>query len=77
MATATEGGGYWLVASHGGVFSYGDARFYRSAGLTPVAQPVVGMASTLDGAGYRLIAAGGGVISYGGALVYGSAGGAP
>ena len=34
MAATPDGGGYWLVASDGGVFSYGDAGFYGSAGGT-------------------------------------------
>ena len=36
MASTPDGAGYWLVASDGGVFSFGDAGFYGSAG--PVAQ---------------------------------------
>ena len=32
MAATPDGGGYWLVAADGGIFSYGDARFYGSAG---------------------------------------------
>ena len=32
MAATPDGGGYWLVASDGGVFSYGDAAFHGSAG---------------------------------------------
>ena len=35
MAATPDGGGYWLVASDGGVFSYGDAGFYGSAGGMP------------------------------------------
>ena len=31
MAATPDGGGYWLVASDGGMFSYGDAEFYGSA----------------------------------------------
>ncbi|MGO8860488.1 MAG: L,D-transpeptidase family protein [Acidimicrobiales bacterium] len=32
LAATPDGGGYWLVASDGGVFSFGDARFFGSAG---------------------------------------------
>ena len=32
MAATPDGKGYWLVASDGGIFSYGDARFYGSTG---------------------------------------------
>ena len=43
MASTPDGGGYWLVASDGGVFSYGDAKFAGSMGGTPLNKPVVGM----------------------------------
>jgi hypothetical protein len=32
MAVTPNGGGYWLVASDGGVFSFGNAQFYGSEG---------------------------------------------
>ncbi len=32
MATTPSGGGYWMVATDGGIFSYGDAPFYGSTG---------------------------------------------
>jgi len=32
MAPTPDGLGYWLVASDGGIFSYGDAGFYGSDG---------------------------------------------
>ena len=36
IAATVDGGGYWLVGEDGGVFSFGDARFYGSAaGLAP------------------------------------------
>lgn len=69
--------GYWLVASDGGVFSFGDARFFGSMGGRPLNQPIVGMASTRDGLGYWLVAADGGVFSFGSARFYGSMGGQP
>jgi hypothetical protein len=31
MAATPDGGGYWLVAADGGVFTYGNARFFGSA----------------------------------------------
>jgi hypothetical protein len=67
--------GYWLAASDGGVFSYGDAPFYGSAGNIVLNKPVVGMAATADGHGYWLVASDGGVFSYGDAKFYGSTGG--
>ena len=32
MAPTPSGKGYWLVASDGGVFTFGDAHFYGSLG---------------------------------------------
>jgi hypothetical protein len=49
MAATPDGHGYWLVASDGGIFSFGDAQFYGSTGAIHLSQPVVGMASTPDG----------------------------
>ncbi|MGH9078551.1 MAG: hypothetical protein ACRDYE_00445 [Acidimicrobiales bacterium] len=65
---------YWLVASDGGIFSFGGAPFYGSAGSIPLNQPVVGMAATPNSAGYWLVAADGGVFTYGNAPFYGSTG---
>ena len=53
-------GGYWLVASDGGVFSFGDATFYGSTGALRLNAPIVGMAATPDGGGYWLVASDGG-----------------
>ena len=74
MAQTVDGGGYWMVAADGGIFAYGDAGFYGSAGNLALNQPIVGMASTADGKGYWLVAADGGTFAYGDAGFYGSAG---
>ena len=74
MAATPSGLGYWLVGSDGGVFTFGDARFFGSMGGTALSQPVVGMAATLDGGGYWLVASDGGVFSFGDAVFYGSTG---
>ena len=74
MASTIDGHGYWIVASDGGVFSYGDAHFYGSTGSIRLNQPIVGMTSTPNGAGYWLVASDGGVFSYGDARFYGSTG---
>ncbi|MHB1786081.1 MAG: C40 family peptidase, partial [Acidimicrobiales bacterium] len=76
MAATPDGKGYWLVASDGGIFSYGDAKFFGSTGAIGLAQPIVGMASAPDGAGYWLVAADGGIFNYGSAAFSGSAVGA-
>jgi len=67
-------GGYWLVGSDGGVFSFGDAAFDGSAGNLRLVKPVVGMAATHDDGGYWLVASDGGVFTYGDAPFHGSAG---
>ena len=74
MAATPDGGGYWLVASDGGVFSFGDATFYGSTGGFTLNKPIVGMATTPDGGGYWLVASDGGVFSFGDATFYGSTG---
>ena len=69
MAATPDGRGYWLVASDGGIFSYGDAQFYGSTGSIVLNKPIVGMAATPDGGGYWLVASDGGIFSYGDARV--------
>jgi N-acetylmuramoyl-L-alanine amidase len=54
MAATPDGGGYWLAASDGGIFAFGDARFEGSAGQ----HGVVGIASTPDGGGYWTVSSG-------------------
>jgi hypothetical protein len=73
-ATSANVNAYWLVASDGGIFSFGGAQFYGSTGGTVLNRPVVGMAATHDGAGYWLVASDGGIFSYGDAQFYGSTG---
>jgi hypothetical protein len=65
---------YWLVASDGGIFSFGGAKFYGSTGGTVLNKPVVGMAATHDGGGYWLVASDGGIFNYGDAHFFGSTG---
>ncbi len=48
MASTPDGKGYWLVASDGGIFTFGDANFYGSTGAI-LNKPIVGMAPTPDG----------------------------
>jgi hypothetical protein len=74
MAVSPDGNGYWLVASDGGIFSYGDAQFYGSTGSIHLNKPIVGMVPTPDGAGYWLVASDGGIFAYGDAPFYGSTG---
>jgi hypothetical protein len=66
--------GYWEVASDGGVFAFGSAGFYGSAGSLPLTRPVVGIASTPDRRGYWEVASDGGIFAYGDAAFFGSTG---
>ena len=74
-ARRRSGRGYWLVASDGGIFTFGDAKFYGSTGAMRLNQPIVGMAPTPSGRGYWLVASDGGIFSFGDAKFYGSTGG--
>jgi hypothetical protein len=66
--------GYRLVASDGGIFSFGQVPYKGSAGDTKLARPVVGMASTAGGQGYWLVASDGGIFAFGDAAFMGSTG---
>ncbi len=70
-------GGYWLSASDGGIFSFGNAQVYGSLGGQPLNQPMVGMTPTADRGGYWQVASDGGIFSFGDAHFYGSMGGQP
>jgi hypothetical protein len=64
MARSLSGRGYWLVASDGRVFNFGDAESF-GPGREEVAGPVVGMAPSWDRSGYWLVGSGGGVFPFG------------
>ena len=74
-ASTSSATGYTMVASDGGVFSFGDAGYYGSEGGKQLTKPIVGTAATTDGKGYWLVASDGGVFSFGDAGYYGSEGG--
>jgi subtilisin family serine protease len=69
-AERPDGLGYWLVSSAGEVFSFGDARSYRSSAKFYASEPVVGIAATPNGKGYWLVAQNGRVVAYGNARSY-------
>ncbi len=69
------GNGYWLAASDGGIFNFGNAPFEGSHGGSHLNAPIVGMAATPDGKGYWLVASDGGIFTYGTAPFEGSHGG--
>jgi hypothetical protein len=75
VARDASGGGYWIVADDGGVFTYGNAAFYGSEGGHALNSPVVGMASAANGGGYLLAASDGGVFTFGDVGFHGSMGG--
>ena len=72
ICATPSGDGYWVCASDGGVFTYGDARFHGSLGNIDLAAPIVGMATTPDGGGYWLLGKDGGVFTFGNAGFYGA-----
>ena len=67
--------GYRFVAADGGIFDYGNATFWGSAGSLHLNAPVVGMAVTPSTHGYWTVASDGGIFNYGDAKFFGSMGG--
>ena len=67
-----SGKGYWICAADGGVFCYGDAKFFGSMGGQHLNAPVVDMAARPQGDGYWLVAQDGGVFAFGKAPAQGS-----
>jgi hypothetical protein len=76
MAVDAATGGYWLVASDGGIFAF-NAPFEGSTGGTRLSRPIVGMAARTDGKGYWMVASDGGIFTFGDAGFYGSEGWKP
>jgi hypothetical protein len=73
MAAAPDGKGYWVTGIHGGVYTFGDARFYGSLpGERVSVSNIVGISSTPDGRGYWLYGSDGGVFTFGDARFFGS-----
>ena len=64
MVATADAKGYYLVASDGGVFCFGDATYQGSMGSTPLQAPVVSMALDRVTGGYWLGAADGGIFSF-------------
>ena len=57
MAATPDGGGYWLVASDGGIFAFGDAKFFGSLGGRPLSAPIVAVATNPVSGGYWMVGA--------------------
>jgi len=71
IAATPSGHGYWIVASDGGVFAFGDAKFYGSMGSTTLNAPIVGITARPQGDGYWLTGSDGAIYSFGNASYYG------
>ena len=65
MIPTLDGGGYWLIASDGGVFAFGDAKFYGSTASDNLAYPVTAAAPSFLAGGYWLVDADGQVFNFG------------
>ena len=63
------------MASDGGIFAFGDAKFRGSMGATKLNKPVVGMVRY--GAGYLMVGADGGIFSFSDKPFVGSLGANP
>ncbi|TMK43327.1 MAG: choice-of-anchor D domain-containing protein, partial [Actinobacteria bacterium] len=74
LSGVAVGPGYWLVASDGGVFGFGDAGFFGSTGGIALNKPIVAAAASPTGKGYWLVASDGGVFGFGDAGFFGSTG---
>ena len=71
---AAKASGYQMVASDGGVFSFGNREFRGSTGAIKLNSPVVAAVAPCSGGGYWLAAADGGIFSFGEAKFFGSTG---
>src|SRR5437762_3029908 len=75
VGAAQTAAGTYLVATDGGVFSFGPAPFLGSLGALRLNSPIQAMVAAPGGVGYWMVAADGGVFAFGGAPFAGSAGG--
>ena len=75
MVPSADGGGYFMVASDGGVFAFGDARFQGSCpGIGGCSGAGVAVMPDASGNGYWLVTATGHVYTFGDAAYYGAPG---
>jgi len=78
MGASIHGKGYWLLASDGGMFSFGNAAFHGSIpglGACPGATTTTAVAftGTHTGKGYWVVLASGKVVPFGDAEHFGDA----
>jgi hypothetical protein len=76
MVPTTDGGGYFMVGSDGGVFTFGDAKFEGSCpGIGGCSGTAVAVMPDASGNGYWLVTSNGYVYAFGdAATTYGSPG---
>ena len=73
-APTTRPRGYYMAATDGGLFTFGNVPFCGSTGNLFLDKPVVGMATTPNAGGYWLTTAGGAIYAFGNAVNHGSTG---
>ena len=75
MVPSADGGGYFMVASDGGVFAFGDARFAGSCpGMGGCSGAAVAVMPDASGNGYWLVTQTGHVYTFGDASYFGAPG---
>ena len=75
MVPSNDGGGYFMVASDGGVFAFGDAKFEGSCpAIGGCSGSAVAVMPDATGNGYWLVTNTGHVYSFGDAIYYGGPG---
>jgi hypothetical protein len=73
MVPSADGGGYFMVAADGGVFTFGDAKFAGSCpGIGGCSGAAVAVMPDASGNGYWLVTATGHVYAFGDAVNYGA-----
>src|ERR1700683_5552174 len=75
MVPSADGGGYFMVASDGGVFAFGDAKFAGSCpGIGGCNGAAVAVMPDATGNGYWVVTSSGSVYPFGDAVNYGARG---
>ncbi len=75
MVPSADGGGYFMVASDGGVFAFGDAQFEGSCpGIGGCSGSAVAVVPDATGRGYWLVTSTGNVYTFGDAPYFGAPG---
>ncbi len=73
MVPSSDGNGYFMVASDGGVFAFGDARFAGSCpGIGGCAGAAVAVMPDHSGNGYWLVTSAGAIYAFGDAPFFGA-----